>query len=504
MIVEAAMSVAIILAAGETQTAGDATPAASAPESAPTNYHQARAEDILSLLAAGDEAGIDAFVDQHRFVPETPQMEAADATKSRLKILARQSGGIDVAEWQSHGRAIFFEGKSRKGAIPIQGALFFRDGKILGIDLQRDVQRRPADAPQWPLKATEIGDAIRDIRAEIDWRAKAERFSGTVLIAHRGRTVLHESWGLARRTPDVPNSNATMHHTASATKMLTTAAIATLIDDGKLSLTTPVASAVPAMASADGSKDVTIADLLGHRVSYGEYFDALKKQPELRASRRMTDVLALLKDRSPERAPQGEVAYSNANYLVLAAAIEAASGQPFFDYVDERVIKPLGLAQTTYGEIANRPASAAIGWIKDEVADPLAIGAWQSNDQFLAGSFQGGPAGGAWSSAENMWKLVDSIASGQLIRPATLSALLNDRRRVGPTLGSALGFMYRGGEELAFFGHAGGGGNAGMSSSVFVAPDREWAVVVLSNFSSPSGEMLGGQLMDFLHKIPRD
>jgi len=37
----------------------------------------------------------------------------------------------------------------------------------------------------------------------------------------------------------------------------------------------------------------------------------------------------------------------------------------------------------------------------------------------------------------------------------------------------------------------------------FRAPDREWAVVVLSNFSSPSGEMLGGQLLDFLAKLPR-
>ena len=102
-----------------------------------------------------------------------------------------------------------------------------------------------------------------------------------------------------------------------------------------------------------------------------------------------------------------------------------------------------------------------------------------------------------------MWKLLDSIAAGKLIRPSTLSAMLQDRRRVGPTLGSALGFMSRGGDKLAYFGHAGGGGNAGMSASAFIAPDREWAVVVLSNFSSPSGEMLGGQLLDFLAKLPR-
>ena len=498
MILEVAMSIAIA-ASGSAQPA----PPPNAQAAPAMTAERARAEELLALLAAADEAGIDAFVDRHRFLPETPEMEPAAATKTRLKVLARQSGGVDVSEWHPQGKAIFYEGVTRKGAVPVEGALFFRDGKILGIDLQRNLQKRPADAPAWPLKATTVDQALRDIRAEIDWRARAERFSGSVLIAHRGKPVLFDSWGLAKRSPTLPNTNATLHHTASATKMLTSAAVATLIDGGKLSLDTPVAKAVPAMAAAPDAMTVTIADLLGHRVDYGEYFDELKASPGLRSAARLTDVLALIKDRKPKRAPDGKVAYSNANYLVLAAAVEAASGQPFFDYVRAQVIEPLGLEHTTYGEIGRRPPDAAIGWVKDEVSDPFAVGPWKSNDHMFVGSYRGGAAGGAWASAEDMWKLVDSIAAGKLIKPATLSAMLHDRRRVGPTLGSALGFMYRGGDKLAYFGHAGGGGNAGMSSSVFIAPDREWAVVVLSNFSSPSGEMLGGQLLDFLAKLPR-
>ncbi|HET9356237.1 MAG TPA: serine hydrolase domain-containing protein [Sphingomicrobium sp.] len=472
--------------------------------SAAVSAEQARAEELLALLAAADGAEIDAFVDRHRFSPETTEMEAAAETKQRLKALARQSGGVAVSEWHPQGKAIFYEGVTRKGAVPVEGALFFRDGKILGIDLQRNLQKRPADAPAWPLKPGPVDQAMRDIRAEIDWRAATERFSGSVLIAHRGKPVLFGSWGLARRGPDAPNTNLTLHHTASATKMLTSAAVAALIDSGKMSLDTTVAEAVPAMANAPDAGTVTIADLLGHRVSYGDYFDELKSSPGLRSASRLTDVVALLKARKPERAPEGKIAYSNANYLVLAAAVEAASGQSFFDSVRARVIQPLGLKHLTYGEVDRRPANAAIGWVKDEVSDPLGTGPWKSNDHMFLGSYRGGAAGGAWASAEDMWKLLDSIASGKLIRPATLSAMLENRRRVGPTLGSALGFMYRGGDKLTYFGHAGGGGNAGMSASAFIAPDREWAVVVLSNFSSPSGEMLGGQLLDFLAKLPRE
>ena len=497
MLAEVFMTLAIAGA----QPGGEQGPAGPAAVAQPA--HQRTAEALLALLATGDAVAIDAFVDAHRLAPGTPEMEPADKTKARLKALARQSGGVDVAEWHPQGRAIFFEGTTRKGAIPVDGALFFRDGKILGIDLQRNLMKRPADAPAWPLKASTPDDALAAIRAEVAWRAKAERFSGTVLVARRGQPVLILSHGLAERGPDKPNRDDTLYHTASATKMLTSAAVATLIDRGELSLDMPVAKAVPALATAPGAATTTIADLLGHRVSYGEYFDDLKARPELRSATRLSALVPLLAGRAPDRAPDGKVAYSNANYLVLAAAIEAASGMPFFDYVRQEVLRPLGLRHTTYGEPGRRPPAAAVGWVKDEVADPLAIGPWQPNDFMFEHSYRGGAAGGAWASAGDMFRLVDSIAAGKLIRPATLQAMLADRRRVGPTLGSALGFMYRGGDKLVYFGHAGGGGNAGMSASAFTAPDREWAVVVLSNFSSPSGEMLAGQLLDFLGKLPR-
>ena len=497
MFVEALMAAAI--AAGQPAISEGSNPAGAAQRST----HQATAQALLALLSAGDGAAIDAFVDAHRFAPGTPEMEPAGKTKARLKALARQSGGVDVAEWHPQGQAIFFEGTTRNGAIPVDGALFFRDGKILGVDLQRNLMKRPADAPAWPLKAATPGEALAAIRAEVAWRAKAERFSGTVLVARRGEPVLIVSHGLAARGPDKPNRDDTLYHTASATKMLTSAAVATLVDRGKLSLDMPVAKAVPALAAAPGATTVTIADLLGHRFNYGEYFDDLKDRPALRSAARLTQLLPLLAGRTPERAPEGKVAYSNANYLVLAAAVEAASGQPFFDYVHQEVMRPLGLKHTTYGEPGRRPAGAAVGWVKDEVADPLAIGPWQANDFMFQHSYRGGAAGGAWASAGDMFRLVDSLAAGKLVRADTLQAMLADRRRVGPTLGSALGFMFRGGDRLAYFGHAGGGGNAGMSASAFTAPDREWAVVVLSNFSSPSGEMLAGQLLDFLAKVPR-
>jgi hypothetical protein len=104
-------------------------------------------------------------------------------------------------------------------------------------------------------------------------------------------------------------------------------------------------------------------------------------------------------------------------------------------------------------------ANVALGWVKDEVSDPLAIGEWRTNAG-RSGARRGGPAGGALTTARDLWQLVDQIAAGRLVKPETLNAMLADRRRVGSAIGSALGFMSRGGDELKFFGHSGGGGNA--------------------------------------------
>jgi CubicO group peptidase (beta-lactamase class C family) len=228
----------------------------------------------------------------------------------------------------------------------------------------------------------------------------------------------------------------------------------------------------------------------------------MRARPDLAGHRRVAELLPVISGRKPARAPEGRVSYGNTNYLLLAAAIEAADGRSYYEFVEAEILRPLGLEATTFGTVAERPKGAAVGWIKDEVTDPLGVGDYQSHDARF-NSRRGSPAGGAWSTARDMWTFVDAVAAGKVVKPETLQTMWGDRRRVGRNMGAALGFMSRGtGEQPAFLGHSGGGGNMGVSTSVYVTPDREWAVIVLSNFSSPAGEMLGGQVMDYLATLP--
>ena len=470
-------------------------PAAQAPVAG-----EALARQLVDVIGSGDEARARSFFET-AFSPDSAQFEPRERTLARLLALTRDSGGVEISDWQADGDRIFFEGRTRRASIPVQGMIGVGDGGIMGFEMQRNPLARGEGAPPWPPAATTPNEAVEAIAREIDWRAAEGRFSGAVLIAHRGQPVLERAWGLARRGPDQPAGAQTLFTTASTSKMLTSVAVARLIDQGRLTLDTSLARAVPAFASAPGAADVTVRDLLGHRVSYGEYFSETEVDPLISSHARATELLPLIEGREPQRAPEGRVAYSNANYLLLAAAIEAASGRNYYDFVEAEVLRPLGMAHTTFGTAGERPPGAAVGWLKDEVSDPLGLRDWSANDGRM-GPLRGGPAGGAWSTAGDMWRLLDALTAGRAVRPETLQAMWGDRRRMGRNLGAALGFMFRGAEEPQYFGHSGGGGNAGVSSSAFVSPDREWAVVVLSNFSSPAGEMLGGQILDYLAGLP--
>lgn len=468
-------------------------------QSTPSAADVAAARAFFEVIGAGKPAQIDAFI-ASRLSPRAAGFAPPEQVALRMKALAEQSGGIDVSEWTETGDQLRFSGRTRKGQVPVRGILGMSEGKLLGFQITPDRRVRGAGAPQWPASATSVEAALAAIERELEWQSRTGRFSGSVRIARRGRPMLERAYGLARRSPDLPNTADTPFHTASTTKMFTAAAIAQLIDAGKLRLDAPISEAVPALANAPGAARVRIRDLLGHRVSYGDYIGSDAYRAIEGAGKSATELLALIKDREPQPAREGRISYSNANYLVLGAAIEAASGQSYYDYVARHVLRPLGMTNTLFGAPDARPEVAATGWIKDDVTDPLGISDWKPNDGVVP--FRGGPPGGTWSSARDMGRFIDALASRRLVAPATLASMLEDRRTSGRTFRYGLGFMINEANGRSYFGHDGGGGNAGVSTSAFTSNDGAWSVVVLSNFSSPAGDDLGKTFMDLLLTVP--
>jgi CubicO group peptidase (beta-lactamase class C family) len=126
---------------------------------------------------------------------------------------------------------------------------------------------------------------------------------------------------------------------ASTSKQFTGVAIELLMDRGELAGDDLVGELVP--ASSPATDDVEVDELLTHTsglIDYGELLDAGDDDPTTQA-----DAVAAIAATSPTEV-RGSFDYSNSNYVLLAEVVEAVTGTPLPEFLDDEVFGPLELA----------------------------------------------------------------------------------------------------------------------------------------------------------------
>ncbi len=169
-------------------------------------------------------------------------------------------------------------------------------------------------------------------------------FAGAVLrVEHRGRLLLERAWGDAVRTETerVPMTPATLFDAASLTKLFTTTAILRLVTRGAFLLDTHVSEYLglrpPLQASMHG---VDVTELLTHTSGLPWWYPFYTRRTDA-----FFDILA---DVVPAHPRRGEVVYSDLNFMILGRMIEQAMSTALPDAVEELVMRPLGLASSSY------------------------------------------------------------------------------------------------------------------------------------------------------------
>lgn len=184
------------------------------------------------------------------------------------------------------------------------------------------------------------------------WAGAMEEFGVpglAVAIVRDGRIVALETFGM--RSPGGPGQAGaaptpdTMFYIASITKTYLAAAVCALADDGKLSLDDPVKKHLPRFALPGGpsgtDERITLRDLLCHQagISGGPIVLLDAFTGEITDDRYYRWLATLT--------PTGQTTYSNIHFTLLGRVVEAVSGKPWRDYLEERILKPAGLTRTT-------------------------------------------------------------------------------------------------------------------------------------------------------------
>src|SRR4051794_7994147 len=159
-----------------------------------------------------------------------------------------------------------------------------------------------------------------------------------IALARHGQLALYRTYGEARVDPEeVAAVDDTLWLLFSNTKVLTTAAVWSLVEDGTLSFHDRVADHIPEFA-AHGKDEITLFQLATHQAGF----------PSANVSRETWADHARMRaevcDFQPEWPAGSKLQYhSRSAHLTLAMVIEAVTGRDFREVIRERVIGPLGL-----------------------------------------------------------------------------------------------------------------------------------------------------------------
>lgn len=165
-------------------------------------------------------------------------------------------------------------------------------------------------------------------------------------IVKDGRTVFAKGYGVRRLDTSAMVDAGTLFGIASNTKAFTAAALAILVDEGKVNWDDPVQKHLPEFQLAEPypAREVTIRDLLSHRTGLGLGAGDLLYWPDTTFTR--NQVIAAARHLPLERSFRSRYAYNNLCFVVAGEVVAAVSGKSWEDFVRERILQPLGMNDT--------------------------------------------------------------------------------------------------------------------------------------------------------------
>ncbi len=237
----------------------------------------------------------------------------------------------------------------------------------------------------------------------------------SIAIVENGRTVLAKGYGIRKLGRPEKVDRDTIFRTGSTGKAFTVAALATLVDRGKIKWDDKVIDHMPDFRMYDPwvTREMTIRDLLVHRSGLGLGAGDLLFVPCSDLSRKET--VRRLRYIKPATSFRSGFAYDNILYMAAGQLIEEVTGQTWETYITENIFKPAGMLHSTvsskaFVDSADRANPHA------RLNGPLrGLGDQEPLDEMADRAENAAPAGGLAISANDMsrWLLIQ-LAHGKL------------------------------------------------------------------------------------------
>lgn len=336
----------------------------------------------------------------------------------------------------------------------------------------------PGLSPPEPAKSK--SQSRQEIQDYLNSLAVDNKFSGAIVVAKDGVPIASKAAGEASKAKKSAIRLDTKFNLGSMNKMFTGVAIAQLAQAGRLDFNDPISKHLPDYPNKAVADIVTIHQLLTHTSGIASYsIEAFKAQRE-----KLTTIEAyfpLFVNETPSFPPGEKFEYSNAGYLILGAIIEKVSGQDYYSYVRDHIYKPAGMANTGFYEPGKEIPNLAIGYTRMGPGGRPGDEVRENTDRL---EVRGGPAGGGFSTVEDLLKFHAALKSFKLLNREYTDIVTKGKVDAGPIGRYAYGFGEKVVDGKHIVGH--NGGWPGVAANFEMYPELGYTAVILLNTDPPA------------------
>jgi len=295
------------------------------------------------------------------------------------------------------------------------------------------------------------------------------------VVSRNGEVIFNRAFGMANIGLEVSAETDHMFRLASVTKQYAAAALLALIEDGEVALDDPISRFLPDFPVGE----VTMQQLLNHTSGIKSYTNipGYMSSEKIRADLGTDALVAVFADEAVDFAPGEQMEYNNSGYVLIGAVIEAVSGQPWNEFIRERLLLPLDIEQTdAYDDNAIVPGRVQ-GYAGPADA-PQRAPFLSMTQPHAAGALMGTAAAvDRWSFALHTGKVLGDDLYQAMITPQ--GAAVNAMGAHGYGYGLFIGEWF--GQPAYYHG----GGIFGFTTHTLWLPEEQLSVVLLSNRAGP-------------------
>lgn len=356
------------------------------------------------------------------------------------------------------------------------------------------VARAASSGEGGPASATTAAEPYGDVSGVLRRLTTVDGAPGALaeISDGRGRTTVLTS-GMADVATGAPMAADSRFRIGSMTKMFVATVVLQLVAEHEVELDAPIEWYLPGVIRGSGNdgRNITVRQLLQHSSGLADYMDYVSEQSVVAdplAHYSPQDLLDIALTHPPLFAPGTGWSYSNTDYVLAGLLIQAVTGHPYGEEIDRRIIKPLGLHDTSVPvDEDDIPGTHPQGYAELPGSASVDVSDFNPSVAYASGAMI--------SSGADMDRFLGALLGGRLLPPAELRAMESTIPE-GDTSGSAYGLGLEskplpcGGR---FWGHD--GGILGFETMSGATPDGR-QVTVMVNLNPGGTEKQDTDILD--------